>query len=165
MARALTDCYVRSEPQRGGYLKCLEREWLSKYPNLPQTGQTLACQAKSNLAGDGVLQVTDSRDLDLVNDAPQGASRRKRVQGVIWNFQRDNILMELSREMKPMEKGYAKWLYHAAMADHKTTKVALTARVGRIQRGQGLSRLNFVESDSDGVATLTGTAEEGVGAQ
>ena len=50
------------------------------------------------------------------------------------------------------------------MPDHKTTKVMLTARVGRIQRGQGLSRLNLVEPDSRGVATLTGTVEEGVGA-
>ena len=38
-------------------------------------------------------------------------------------------------------------------------------KVGRIQRGQGLSRLSFVESDSCGVITLTGTLEEGVGAQ
>ena len=51
------------------------------------------------------------------------------------------------------------------MPDHKTTKVALTARVGIIRRGQGLSRLNLVEPDSCGVATLTGTVEEGVGAQ
>ena len=51
------------------------------------------------------------------------------------------------------------------MPDHKTTKVALTIRVSRIRRGQGLSRLNLVEPDSRGVATLTGTVEEGVGAQ
>ena len=107
MARALIDCYEQSEPQRGGYLKRLEREWLSKYPHLPQTGRTFACQAKRNLAGDRVLQVTGSQDLDLVNDAPQGASRRRRIQGVIWNLQRDNILMELYRESKPKEKGYA----------------------------------------------------------
>ena len=84
------------------------------------------------------------------------------------NFQRDNILMELYRESKPIEKGYAERLYqawNAAMPDHKTTKVVLTASVGRIRRGQGLSRLNLVEPDSRGVATLTGTVEEGVGAQ
>ena len=46
MARALIDCYERPEPQRGGYLKCLEWEWLSKYPHLSQTSRTLACQAK-----------------------------------------------------------------------------------------------------------------------
>ena len=72
--------------------------------------------------------------------------------------------MELYRESKPMEKGYAERLYqawNAAMPDHKTTKVALTARVGRIRSGQGLSRLNLVESDSCGVATLTETVEEG----
>ena len=51
------------------------------------------------------------------------------------------------------------------MPDHKTTMVALTAGVGRIPRGQGLSRLNLVEPDSRGVATLTWTVEEGVGAQ
>ena len=115
-----------------------------------------------------VLQVTDSRDLDLINDAQQGASRRRRIQGVIWNLQSDNILMELYRESKPMEKGYAEQLYQAwntAKPDHKTTKVALTARVGRIRRGQGLLRLNLVESDSCCVATLTWTMEEGVGAQ
>ena len=95
MARALIDCYERSEHQKGGYLKRLERESLSKYPHLPQRGQTLACQAKRNLAGDEVLQVTDRRDLDLVNDAPQGVSRRRRIQGVIRNLQKDNILMEL----------------------------------------------------------------------
>ena len=109
-----------------------------------------------------------SRDLDLVNDAPQGVSRRRRIQGVIWNLQRDNILMELYQESKPMEKGYAKRLYqawNAKMPDHKTTKVALTTRVSRIRRGQGLSRLNLVEPDSCGVATLTGTVEEGVRAQ
>ena len=70
MARALIDCYERSEPQRRGYLKRLEWVWLSKYPHLPQTGRTLACQAKRNFAGDRVLQVTGSQDLDLVNDAP-----------------------------------------------------------------------------------------------
>ena len=43
--------------------------------------------------------------------------------------------------------------------------VVLTARVGRIRRGQGLSRLNLLEPDSHGVATLTGTVEVGVGAQ
>ena len=168
MVRALIDCYERSEPKRGGYQKCLEREWLSKYPHLPQTGQTLAFQTKRNLVGDVVLQVMGSRDLDLVNDAPQGASRRKRIQGVIWNLQRDNILMELYRESKPMEKGYAERLYqawNAKMPDHKTTKVALTTRISRIQRGQGLSRLNLVEPDSCGLATLTETVEEGVGAQ
>ena len=51
------------------------------------------------------------------------------------------------------------------MPDHKTTKVPLTARVGRIRRGQGLLRLNLVESDSCGVATLTETVEEGVRVQ
>ena len=118
--------------------------------------------------GDGVLQVTGSRDLDLVNDAPQGASRRRRIQGVIWNLQRDNILMELYRERKPMEKGYAERLYqawNAKMPDHKTTKVALTTRISRIRRDQGLLRLNLVEPDSCGLATLTETVEEGVGAQ
>ena len=80
MARALIDCFERSEPKRRGYLKHLEQEWLIKFPNLPLTGRTLACQAKRNLAGDGVLQVTDSqRHLDLVNDAPQGTSRRRKV--------------------------------------------------------------------------------------
>ena len=108
MSRALGDYYKRSEPRIGGYLKRLEGEWLSKYPNLPQTGRTLACQAKRNLAGDGVLQVTDNRDLDLVNDAPQGASRRRRVQGVIWNLQRDNILMELYR--------HGKWVCRAVVS-------------------------------------------------
>ena len=83
MVRALIDCYERSEPKRGGYQKRLELEWLSKYPHLPQTGRTLAFQAKRNLVGDGVLQLTGSRDLDLVNDALQGASRRRRIQGVI----------------------------------------------------------------------------------
>ena len=76
--------------------------------------------------------------------------------------------MDLYRESKPMEKGYAERLYqawNAAMPDHKTTKVALTTRVSRIRRGQGLSRLNFVAPDSRGVATLTGTVEKGVGAQ
>ena len=168
MVRALIDCYERSEPKRGGYQKRLERERLSKYPHLPQTGRTLAFQAKRNLVEDGVLQVTGSRDLDLVNDAPQGASRRRRIQGVIWNLQRDNILMELYRESKPMEKGYAERLYrawNAKMPDHKTTKVALTTRVSRIQRSQGLSRLNLVEPDSPGLATLTETVEEGVKAQ
>ena len=137
-------------------------------PTFAQTGRTLAFQAKRNLVGDGVQQVTGSRDLDLVNDATQGASRRRRIQGVIWNLQRDNILMELYRESKPMEKGYAERLYqawNAAKPDHKTTKVVLTIRVRRIRRGQGLSRLNLVEPDSRGVATLTGTVEEGVGAQ
>ena len=87
---------------------------------------------------------------------------------MIWNLQRVNILMELYQESKAMEKGYAKQLYqawNAAMPDHKTTKVALTASVSRIQRGQGLSRLNLVEPDSCGVATLTRTVKEGVGAQ
>ena len=51
------------------------------------------------------------------------------------------------------------------MPDHKAIKVVLTARVGRIRRDKGLSRLNLVESDSCGVATLTGTVEEGMGAQ
>ena len=77
--------------------------------------------SKRNLVGVGVLQVTGSRDLDLVNDVPQSASRRRRIQGVIWNLQRDNILMELYRESKPMEKGYAEWLYqawNAKMPDH-----------------------------------------------
>ena len=168
MVRALIDCYERSEPKRGGYQKRLEREWLNKYPHLPQTGRTLAFQAKRNLVGDGVLQVTGSRDLDLVNDAPQGASRRRRIQGVIWNLQRDNILMELYRESKPMEKGYAERLYrawNAKMPDHKTTKVALTMKITRIRRGQGLSRLNLMEPDSCGLAALTETVEEGVGAQ
>ena len=168
MARALMDFYARSEPKRGGYQKGLEREWLSKYPHLSQTCRTLAWQAKTSLVGDVVLQVTGSRDLDLLNDAPHGASRRRRIQGVIWNLQKDNIPMELYRESKPMEKGYAKRLYqawNAAMPDHKTTKVALTASVSRIRRGQSLSRLNLVEPDSGGVATLTGTVEEGVGAQ
>ena len=76
--------------------------------------------------------------------------------------------MELYQESKPMEKGYAEQLYQAwnvAMPDHKTTKVPLTARVWRIQRGQGLLGLNLVEPDSCGVATLTGTVEEGVGTQ
>ena len=135
---------------------------------MPQTCRTLAFQAKRNLVGDGVLQVTDSRDLDLVNDAPQGASRRRRIQGVIWNLQRDNILMELYRESKPMEKGYTERLYqawNAVMPDHKTTKVALTTRISRIRRGEGLSRLNLVEPDPRGLATLTETVEEGVGAQ
>ena len=50
------------------------------------------------MVGDGVLQVTGSRDLDLVNDAPQGASRRRRIQGVIWNLQRDNTLTETVEE-------------------------------------------------------------------
>ena len=87
---------------------------------------------------------------------------------MIRKLQRNNILMELYRESKPMEKGYAERLYqawNAAMPDHKTTKVALTTRDSRIRRGQGLSRLNLVEPDSRGVATLTGTVEEGVGAQ
>ena len=168
MVRALIDCYERSEPKRVGYQKRLEREWLRKYPHLPQTGRTLAFQAKRNLVEDGVLQVTGSRDLVLVNDAPQGASRRRRIQGVIWNLQRDNILMELYRESRPMEKGYTERLYqawNAKMPDHKTTKVALTTRISRIRRGQGLSRLNLVEPDSCGLATLTETVEEGVGAQ
>ena len=43
------------------------------------------------------------------------------------------------------------------MPDYKTTKVALTAKVGRILRA-------LVEPDSCGVATLTETVEEGVGA-
>ena len=76
--------------------------------------------------------------------------------------------MELYRESKPMEKGYVERLYrawNAKMPDHKTTKVALTTRISRIQRGQGLSRLNLVEPDSPGLATLTETVEEGVGAQ
>ena len=51
------------------------------------------------------------------------------------------------------------------MPNHKTTKVALTTRISRIRRGQGLSRLNLVEHDSCGLATLTETVEEGVGAQ
>ena len=71
--------------------------------------------------------------------------------------------MELYRESKPMEKGSAERLYqawNAKMPDHKTTKVALTTRVSRIPRGQGLSRLNLVEPDSHGVATLTGTVEK-----
>ena len=51
------------------------------------------------------------------------------------------------------------------MPDHKTTKVALTTRISRIRRGQGLSRLNLVEPDSRGLANLTETVEEGVGAQ
>ena len=51
------------------------------------------------------------------------------------------------------------------MPDHKTTKVALIERIGRIRRGQGLSRLNLVKPDSCGVATLTWTVEEGVRAQ
>ena len=72
MVRALIDCYEPSEPKRGGYQKCLELEWLSKYPHLPQTGQTFAFQAKRNLVGDGILQVTSSCDLNLVNDALQG---------------------------------------------------------------------------------------------
>ena len=38
MVRALIDCFERSEPKGGGYQKRLEREWLSKYPHLPQTG-------------------------------------------------------------------------------------------------------------------------------
>ena len=76
--------------------------------------------------------------------------------------------MELYRESKPMEKGYTERLYqawNAVMPDHKTTKVALTMRISRIRRGQGLSRLNLVEPDSRGLATLTETVEEGVGAQ
>ena len=124
MVRALIDCYEHSEPKRGGYQKRLEREWLRKYPHLPQIGRTLAFQAKRNLVGDGVLQVTGNRELDLVNDAPQGASRRRRIQGVIWNLQRDNILMELYRESKPMEKGYAERLcqaWNAKILHHKTT--------------------------------------------
>ena len=168
MVRALIDCYEQSEPKRGGYQKSLEREWLSKYSHLPQTSRTLAFQAKRNLVGDEVLQVTGSRDLDFVNDAPQGASRRRRIQGVIWNLQRDNILMELYQESKPMEKGYTEWLYqawNAKIPDHKTTKVAQTTRISRIRRGQGLSRLNLVEPDSCGLATLTETVEQGVGAQ
>ena len=67
-----------------------------------------------------------------------------------------------------MEKGYAERLYqawNAVMPDYKTPKVALTARVSRIRRGQGLLRLNLVELDSRGIFTLTGTVEEGVGAQ
>ena len=67
-----------------------------------------------------------------------------------------------------MEKGYAERLYqawNANMPDHKTTKVALITRVSRIRRSQGLSRLNLVEPDSRGVATLTGTVEEDVRAQ
>ena len=60
MVRALIDCYERSEPKRSRYQKRLEQEWLGKYPNLPQTGRTLAFQAKRNLVGDGVLQVTGS---------------------------------------------------------------------------------------------------------
>ena len=165
MVRALIDCYEHSEPKRGGYEKRLEWEWLSKSPHLPQTSQILGCQAKSNLVRDGVLQVTGCRDLDLVNVAPQGAFRRRRIQGVIWNPQRDNILMEPYRESKPMEKSYAEQLYqawNAKMPDHKTTKVALTTRVSRIQRGQGLSRLNLLGPDFRGVATVTGTVEEGV---
>ena len=76
--------------------------------------------------------------------------------------------MELYRESKPMEKGYAEWLcqaWNAKIPHHKTTKVAITTRVNRIRRGQGLSRLNLVEPDSHSVATLTETVEEGVGAQ
>ena len=67
-----------------------------------------------------------------------------------------------------MEKGYTEQLYqawNAKMPDHKTTKVALTTRIRRIRRGQDLSRLNLVEPDSCGLATLTETVEEGVGAQ
>ena len=73
--------------------------------------------------------------------------------------------MELYRESKPMEKGYAERFYQAwnsKMLDHKNTTVALTTRVSRIRRGQCLSRLNLVEPDSRGVTTLTGTVEEGV---
>ena len=55
--------------------------------------------------------------------------------------------------------------YNAAMPDHKTTKVELTTRGSRIRRGQSLLRLNLVEPYSRGVATLTGTVEEGVRAQ
>ena len=76
--------------------------------------------------------------------------------------------MELYQESNPMEKGYAEQLYqasNAAMPDHKTTKVTLTARVSRIRRGQCLLGLNLVAADSHGVATLTGTVEGGVGAQ
>ena len=76
--------------------------------------------------------------------------------------------MELYRESKLMEKGYAERLYkawNAKMPDHKTTKVALITRVSRIRRGQCLLRLNLVEPDSHGVATLTGTAEVGVRAK
>ena len=75
--------------------------------------------------------------------------------------------MELYRESKPMEKRYAEQLYqawNAAMPDHKTTKVELTARVSRIRRGQVPSRLNLVGPDFHGVAILTGTVEVGVGA-
>ena len=76
--------------------------------------------------------------------------------------------MEHYRESKPMEKGYAERLYqawNAKMLDHKTKKVALTTRISRIRRGQGLSRLNLLEPDSCSVATLTETVEEGVRAQ
>ena len=50
--------------------------------------------------------------------------------------------MELDRQSKPMEKGYAERLYQAWNAAMPTTKVALTARVGRIEN---LARLNLVE--------------------
>ena len=76
--------------------------------------------------------------------------------------------MELYQESKPMEKRYAERLYqswNAKMPDHKTTKVALTTRISRIRRGEGLLRLKLVEPDSGGLATLTETVEEGVGAQ
>ena len=74
--------------------------------------------------------------------------------------------MELYRQNKSMEKGYAEWLYqawNAAMPDHKTIKVALTTIISTILRGQGLSRLNLVEPDSCGLATLTqaGTEQNG----
>ena len=101
-ARALNDCFEQCEPQITGNLKRLKQEWLSKLG--PQTGRILASQTKRNLAGDGVLQVTDSqRNVNLVNETPQGTSRRRKVQRVIWNLQRDNILMELYRESKPIE--------------------------------------------------------------
>ena len=122
MVRVVIDCYEPSEPQRGGYLKGLEWEWLSKNPHLPQTGRTLACQAKRKLAGDGVRQVTGSLDLDLVNDAPQGASGRRRIQGVIFNLQRDNILMEIYREVNPWKWGMRSSCNRLGMLQCQTIK-------------------------------------------
>ena len=67
-----------------------------------------------------------------------------------------------------MVKGYTKQLYQAwkaAIPDHVTSKLALTVRMGRIQGGKGLPRLNFEKPNSRGVATLTETVEEYMGTQ
>ena len=96
MVRALIDCYERSEPKKRWLSEAFRAGMAEQIPTFVSDRRTLAFQANRNLVGDGVVQVTGSLDLDLVNDAPQGASRR--IQGVIRKLQRDNILMELYRE-------------------------------------------------------------------